>query len=208
MQHTHVDAETGQPRDLMTHLFNFFDMPSGGQPGPVRYGVPDKLRPILAKSSRWGRIKAEVVCAMSSKYAMALYEMVQLRGNLDRAFETFSIERFRELLGVPPASYERGNDFLRFVVDPAVLEVNGLSEFGITVEVTRAHGRAPITAISMTWGRKTGDEFRATHQERQRSKVGRKARLRGEVVGVGETLPIQMTLQTGHPAGSRRIRCE
>ena len=122
---SYMDAESGQPRDLMTHLFNFFDMPSGGRPGPVRYGVPDKLRPILAKSSRWGRIKAEVVCAMSSKYAMTLYEMVQLRGNLDRALETFSIERFRELLGVPPESYERGNDLLRFVVNPAVLEVNG-----------------------------------------------------------------------------------
>ena len=186
---SYVDAESGQPRDLMTHLFNFFDMPSGGRPGPVRCGVPDKLRPILAKSSRWGRIRAEVVCAMSSKYAMALYEMVQLRGNLDRALETFSIERFRELLSVPPASYERGNDLLRFVVDPAVLEVNGLSEFGIKIEVARAHARAPITGISMTWWRKTGDEFRATHQERQRSKVGRKARLRGDVAAIGETLP-------------------
>ena len=186
---SYVDAESGQPRDLMTHLFNFFDMPSGGRPGPVRYGVPDKLRPILAKSSRWGRIKAEVVCAMSSKYAMALYEMVQLRGNLDRAIETFPITRFRELLGVPPASYERGNDLMRFVVDPAVLEVNGLSEFGIGIDVSRAHARAPITEISMTWWRKTGDEYRATYQERQRSKVGRKARLRGDVAAVGETLP-------------------
>jgi len=39
----YVDRETGQMRDLMTHLFDFFDVPSGGRPGPVRYGVPDKL---------------------------------------------------------------------------------------------------------------------------------------------------------------------
>jgi hypothetical protein len=185
---SYIDAESGQPRDLMTHLFNFFDVPSNGRPGAVRFGVPDKLRPILAKSSRWGRIKAEVVCAMSSKYAMTLYEMVQLRGNLDRSLETFPIDRFRELLGVPEDSYERGNDLMRFVVNPAVLEVNGLSEFGIQIDPARAHSRAPITALSMTWWRKTGDEYRATYQERQRSKVGRKARLRGEVVEVDTML--------------------
>ena len=181
---SYTDPVSGQPRDLMTHLFNFFDVPSGGRPGPVRYGVPDKLRPILAKSSRWGRIKAEVVCAMSSKYAMALYELVQLRGNLDRCVETFAVDRFRELLGVPPDAYVRGNDFLRFVVNPAALEVNGLSEFGIRLNIERLHARASISAVSMAWWRKEGDEFRATHRERQRSKLGRMARLKGPAEAV------------------------
>jgi hypothetical protein len=164
----------------------------------VRYGVPDKLRPILATSSRWGRIKAEVVCAMSSKYAIALYEMVQLRGNLERAVERFSVERFRDLIGVPPGTYERGNDLLRYVVDPAVLEVNGLSEFGIRIEVERAHLRAPISAVSLAWWRKQGDAFRATFQERQRSKVGRKARLRGEAAEIGPVLDFPALRLTEH----------
>jgi hypothetical protein len=187
---SYIDQDSGEPRDLMTHLFNFFDVPSGGKPGSVRYGVPDKLRPILAKSSRWGRIKAEIVCAMSSKYAIALYEMVQLRGNLDRSIERFPVGRFRELIGVPPGTYDRGNDLLRYVVNPALLEVNGLSEFGIQISVERAHSRAPISAISLTWWRKEGEEYRATYQERQRSKLGRKARLRGEAAEVCPALPI------------------
>jgi hypothetical protein len=37
---------------------------------------------------------------MKSKYAMALYEMLELRRNLDRCVETFMVDRFRELLGV------------------------------------------------------------------------------------------------------------
>lgn len=187
---SYVDKATGESRDLMTHLFNFFDIPSGGRPGSIRYGVPDKLRPILATSSRWGRIKAEVVCAMSSKYAMALYEMVQLRGNLDRSLERFPIARFRELIGVPPGTYERGNDLLRYVVSPAVLEVNGLSEFGIRLDIERAHLRAPISAVSLVWWRKQGDEYRATSRERQRSKLGRKARLQGGVVEVASTVAL------------------
>jgi hypothetical protein len=69
-------------------------------------GLPKKLQPILAGSNRLGRIKAEAVCAMTSKYAIALYEMVQLRANLDRCIETFLLSRFRDLRGVPPGAYD------------------------------------------------------------------------------------------------------
>ncbi len=179
------DGKTGRERVLLTHLFESFDIPADeGIGGPVKFRVPTALVPVLAQSSRWGRIKAEIVCAMSSKYAIALYELVQLRGNMDRCVESFGLERFRDLLGVPPGAYERGNDFIKRVIDPAVLEVNGLSEFGVSVEVERAYSRAPIIGITLGWWRKAGDEYRATYQERQRSKLGRMARLRGKVEAV------------------------
>jgi hypothetical protein len=70
------EAKTGRDRILLTHLFESFDIPADeGVGGPVRYRVPVSLVPILAESSRWGRIKAEIVCAMTSKYAIALYEL-------------------------------------------------------------------------------------------------------------------------------------
>jgi hypothetical protein len=72
---------------VLTPLFEFFDLSAdkGKANATVRYGVPKKLRPLLVASQRWGRIKAEVVCSMTSKYAMALYELVQLRaGHNDR----------------------------------------------------------------------------------------------------------------------------
>lgn len=68
------------------------------------------------------------------------------------------------------------------VIDPAELEVNGLSEFGVKVEVERPYSRAPISGVTLAWWRKSGEEYRATYQERQRSKLGRMARLRGEAV--------------------------
>jgi hypothetical protein len=178
---TYRDGKTGRDRVLMTHLFESFDLPADeGAGGPVRYRVPVSLVPVLAQSSRWGRIKAETVCAMSSKYAIALYEMVQLRGNLDRCMEAFALDRFRDLLGVPPGAYERGNDFVKRVIDPAVIEVNGLSEYGVKVDVERPHSRAPMTGVVLGWWCKHGEEFRATYHERQRSKLGRMARLRGQ----------------------------
>ena len=63
----------------------------------------------------------------------------------------------------------------------AVIEVSALSEYGIRVEIERASSRAPITGVLLAWWRKQGDEFRAAMRERDRSKVGRMARLRGQV---------------------------
>jgi plasmid replication initiation protein len=118
---------------------------------------------------------------MTSKYAIALYEMVQLRAKMDRCVETFPIAHFRELLGVPPGAYDRGNNFARFVIQPAMLEVNGLSDMSVDLTLARRGKFAPIEAVTVTWWRKEGEEFRAVMRERDRSKVGRMARLRGAV---------------------------
>ena len=171
----------GASRVLKTHLFDFFDVPGDNAQSILRFGLPKKLLPVLARSNRWGRIKAEVVCAMSSRYAIALYELVQLRASMDRCIETMPIARFRDLLGVPPGAYSRGNNFQQKVLCPAVLEVNGLSDMGVAIEVKRRGPRSPIDAVVLSWWRQTGDEFRAVVQERDKSKVGRAARLRGEV---------------------------
>jgi hypothetical protein len=180
------DRKTGEPRILKTHLFDFFDLSAdeASERATVRFGLPEQLLPILAESNRWGRIKAEVVCAMTSKYAIALYEMVQLRVNMDRCIETFPIDRFRDLLGVPPGAYERGANFTARVTDPAVLEVNGLSDMGIDLTLVRRSKFAPIEAVTLTWWKKEGDEFRAAMRERNHSKVGRMARLKGAVEAV------------------------
>jgi len=126
------DKKTGEPRLILTNLFSGFDIPepgtNSGLPSFVRFTVPEMLRPVLAQSGRWGRIKAEIVCAMTSKYAIALYELVQLRAGLDRCVEQFPVERFRELLGVPPGAYERGSNLVQKVLELAALEVGSLAQ--------------------------------------------------------------------------------
>lgn len=175
-----TDVFRGEQRFLKTHLFEFFDLSANdkSETATVRFGVPKKLQPILANSSRWGRIKAEAVCAMSSKYAIALYELVQLRSGMHRSIETFPIERFRDLLGVPPGKLLRGPDFERRVINPALLEVNALSDVAVQLGLVRSHARAPINAIQVAWWRKEGDEFRATYAEQQMPKKGRPRRIR------------------------------
>ena len=175
-----------EKRVVITGLFDFFDVSAKelAQRSTLRYGLPRKLAPMLETSGRWGRIKAEIVCSMTSKYAIALYELLQLRANLDRCTERFTIDRFRELLGVPPDTYARADNFMRKVVEPALLEVNGLSDTGVQIQLERPNSRSPIEGITIAWWKKEGDEFRSAVAERNRSKVGRMARLREQVDSV------------------------
>ena len=135
-----------EQRVVITGLFDFFDVSAKelATRATLRYGLPRKLAPMLKTSGRWGRIKAEIVCSMTSKYAIALYELIQLRANMDRCVETFPIDRLRELMGVPPNTYARADNFQRKVIEPAVLEVNGLSDMSVQIEMERQHSRAPV----------------------------------------------------------------
>jgi hypothetical protein len=135
--------------------------------------MPARLRLILAHSNRWGRIRCEISYAMTSKYAVALYEMICLRANLDSCVETIDIQRFRDLLGVPPGAYERVDNFVRNVVTPAMLEVNGLADTGVRIDLVRKSPRAPVHAVAMCWWRKSPEAFQAATRERNRSKVER-----------------------------------
>jgi hypothetical protein len=179
---TYISARTGLSRTMETHLLEFTDTDDvDSSIATVQFGIPKRLRAVLARSNRWGRIRCEISYAMTSKYAIALYEMVCLRANLDRCVETIDIGKFRELLGVPPGAYDRADNFMRNVTAPAVLEVNGLSDIGVEIEMVRKHPRASAHAVAITWWRKKGDEFRAAMQERNRPKFGRMARLKGQV---------------------------
>ena len=183
---------TGKPATLQTPLLHSVitpDKAEPGEPATMRYRVPSDLLPILVASNRWGRIKAETVCAMASKYAIALYELLQLRAGMDRCVEVFPIARFRELMGVPLGTYHDGTNFVRKVIEPAMLEVNALSDLGIAIEVRRRSPRTAIETVAVTWWKKEGDQFRETVRERQRPKLGRRARLKAQIEASAQVQP-------------------
>jgi hypothetical protein len=174
----YISARTGKPRKLETYLLSFTDTDEENtSDATVQFSIPDPLRLILVRSNRWGRIRCEISYAMKSKYAIALYEMVALRINMQTCVETMQLDVFRDKLGVPPGSYDRGDNFQRFVIGPALLEVNKLSDLNVRLALVRRHARAPAHAVSVAWSRKEGDAFREAIKERERPKAGLKKRL-------------------------------
>ena len=156
--------------------------------GQVVYSFSRGMREIIKDSTLWGRVRSAVVFAFTSKYALALYELITARINLKHIWqEEFSVEDFRALLGVPDGKLERIPNLLQRVIQPAALEVNGLADFGVQIEPIRKGGqqRGLVTGFRVAWWRKDIPDLQAAHHELKRVKTGRLARLRGKVDSVG-----------------------
>lgn len=152
--------------------------------GQVVYSFSPGMRDIIKDSTLWGRVRSAVVFAFTSKYALALYELITARINLRHVWqEEFSVEDLRALLGVPDGKLERIPNLLQRVIQPAVLEVNGLADFGVRIEAIRKGGqlRGLVTGFRVGWWRKDVPDLQAAYRELKRVKVGRMARLRGKV---------------------------
>jgi hypothetical protein len=176
--------------------------------GIVFYSFPAAVRGIIRQSSQYARLQKQVMFAFSSKYALALYEMVQKRGNMRfKTSEEFPVDRFRGLLGVEPGKLAAFKSFKQRAIDPAVLEVNGLGEFGCKVEPMLS-GRKVI-ALRLSWWPKNLTERKSALHELRFSRVGRRARLKGEVEplatlpGLLPSPPQEVALGTSTPKRSR-----
>jgi hypothetical protein len=148
--------------------------------GMVRYEFPAKLRRIIKESTIFARLQKEVMFALSSKYALALYEMVQKRGNLtSRCSEEFELGELRELLGIPKGKLPLWGNLYQRALEPAMKEVSALSDFEVSIEPLKS-GRK-VTGVRLGWTHKDAEGVGKVWKELQHSKVGRKARLLGQV---------------------------
>src|SRR5271170_3009913 len=156
--------------------------------GLLYYSFHAGLRAIIKQSSQFARLQKDVMFSFTSKYALALYEIVQKRGNLKhKTSEEFSVDKFRSLLGVDPKKLNRFLHLRQRAIDPAVLEVNGLGEFGCKVEPIYK-GRK-VAGVRLLWWAKNIEQKKAAFRELRISRVGRRARLLGTVEQVTPAPP-------------------
>ncbi len=147
--------------------------------GLLEYEIPQRLRRIIKDSTVFARLQREVMFALSSKYALTLYEMIQKRGNLRyRSDERFSLDDLRGILGVPKGKLTSWSNLKLRAIEPAVAEVNALSDFVVEVAPIKTGRR--VTHIELRWWRKDAGTSAEAERELTFSKVGRKARISGE----------------------------
>ena len=167
----------GKPATLRVQLLGG-NIEEKSNDGLLHYRFPTELREILKDSTIFARIRKDVMFALSSKYALALYEMLQKRGNLGHQWaEEFELERFRQLLGVEEGKLLEFKHLNDRAIKPAVMEVNGLADFGCKIEPI-TEGRK-VVRVRLCWWRKSPEELKAAYTELNRPKVGRRVRLSG-----------------------------
>jgi len=165
--------------------------------GEVLYSFSRGMREVIKSSTHWGRVRGQVMFAFTSKYSLALYELISKRINLQyKDGQVFELHEFRELLGVPADKLLLNSDLLRKVIQPAELEVSKLAEFGVTIEPIRRGGtmRGAITGFRVCWWRKDIGELKDAFAELKRPKVGRLPRLRG-IAETPASEPVQIDLE-------------
>ena len=167
----------GKPHKVFISLFSKAAIAERG--GSVYYMFDDALIQIVTGSTSWARLQAQIMLSLSSKYSLALYELISRRINCHSCKETFTLERFRELLGVDPSKLKRWPDLRRFVVEPAALDLNALAPFMVAINPIK-QGRA-VTLVEVSWAPKDEEALKAAYAEVERHKIGRRARARDAI---------------------------
>ncbi|MFC7705532.1 replication initiation protein [Plastorhodobacter daqingensis] len=170
--------------------------------GLVEYEIPARLRRIIGNSTVFARLQREVMFALSSKYALTLYEMVQKRGNLRwRSSEKFSLDALRGVLGVPRGKLTSWSNLKLRAIDPAVAEVNALSDFMVAIDPIKT-GRS-VTHVELRWWRKDDEAAGAAGRALQFSKVGRKVRAEERAQAAPTAVPARPAWLDGRGAALR-----
>ncbi|MDH3771846.1 MAG: replication initiation protein, partial [Nitrospirota bacterium] len=148
--------------------------------GVLTYSFDPRLVALLKNSSVFGKLEIAVMMAFSTKYALALYEALARRARLKYKFsEEFSLDEFRDLLGVAEDKLATFGNLNQYAIKPAVNEINALATFG--VKVTPVKTGRKVTGVHVGWWQKDITELKASFAELQRHKSGRQARIEGKV---------------------------
>lgn len=141
------------------------------------YTFDRKLLRVLQSSTMYGRLETQVLAAFSSKYSLALYELVSRRKNLSYiTSEEFELARLRDLMGVPKGKLEQFGHFKDKALKPALLEVNALADF--EVSFTPGKTGRKVTHVTLSWLLKDKAARKASRKELESSSVGRKTRIK------------------------------
>src|SRR5271166_6259368 len=156
--------------------------------GVLTYSFDKRLIEILKTSTIWGKITLPVLMAFTSKYAVSLYENVsQMTGLELKQSQSFSLDEFRDMLGVQPGRYKTFGELNKHVLQPAVAEVNALAPFSISVLPVKQGKR--VMSVLIGWMRKDSQALREAFEESQRPRFGRRARIAGTVEHILPPVP-------------------
>lgn len=177
------------------------------QEGTLTYDFHRKLIPVLRDSTVYARMEVKVLSSFTSKYALALYEVLSSKINLRRTSELIDVDTLRQWLGVEAGKLDRWPDLNRFALKPALGEVNGLSPFEVEAEPIKK-GRK-VVQVRLSWSKKEpfSPSEQAAAREVNRHRTGRKARITGAAEAIVPELSEQ-SIQKGYDAAADICRID
>lgn len=153
--------------------------------GTFTFKLSPELAALMQDSTIFGKLEMRTMTAFTTKYALALYEAIARRVRLNYVFhEDFTLDRFRDLLGVPKGKLTTFGNLNNRAIKAAVEEINALS--GYSVMVTPKKDGRRVVGVRVGWWQKEPHEMAAVMAELGRHSAGRRARVAGIVEKVAQ----------------------
>ena len=108
-------------------------------------------------------LKLSIVLDLVGKYALALYENLQMRKSFLKT--SFNLQEFRALMGVEKDEHPRMEAFKRKVLHPAIDEINKKGDMKVSYK-DRKEG-AKIIGFDFAWSNLTNDQIRERNKQRE-----------------------------------------
>lgn len=127
----------------VSSLFSAVLTKAARQGGRLTFHFPPTLIPIIKQPQRFARLRVHFLIGLSGKYAVTLYELLEGFANRRDGLFECTIADLRTWLKVSEASYGNWKDFRKWVLDPAIKQINENpigAGFTVTYEPIR-HGR-------------------------------------------------------------------
>lgn len=160
----------------------------------VKWWFGRTFRQMAAESNHWAILDRQTIFALSSKYAILLFQHIASLVNLDHmTSKEFSIPELRAVLGVPEGRMARFSNLNQRVIQPAIAEVNQLSRLTLTA-TPRKVGRT-VAAVRISWEAKP--DPRDVKRELSQPKIGRRARRAGTAETPVTAFPLTGSISYG-----------
>ncbi len=109
--------------------------------GIIEYQIPAILEDIiLSQDFKFSRLRTHFLIGLSGKYSVSLYMFLEQYANRDFPILVISIDEFRDKLKIEKGKITRWQDLRRFIIEPAVKEINEKTIMECESNIPGQHG--------------------------------------------------------------------
>lgn len=158
---TTVEWELGKDGKRLQGISNMMNAVTSKEArtsGVLRFDIPPLLCEVIRNPCRFSRLRLHFMIGLSGKYAVTLYMLLESVANRQTPVLDVPLAQLRQWLKIPEGKFEKWYDIKRFILEPALKQINDNQEaagFSIVMEEFkegRAVNRAQFT-LTKTDGR-------------------------------------------------------
>jgi hypothetical protein len=173
----------------------------------LHFFFPPNLIPIIKQPMRFARLRVHFMLKLSGKYAVTLYEILEGFANRRDGQCRVTIDELRTWLKVPDGTYPNWKDFRKWVLDPAIKQINDDplgAGFSVEYKPIRKGRFYHEIVFHLT---KTKKRVNIDNEQKRRTKLGRAvdvAKARGRPL-LSENAINQAAVMTGYYLDMKQV---